>query len=63
MPPFQPATKPTLTNTVQSLMTGRVGKSRQRGIITLAKRTNDTLNGARFHQAIRIAQSQARKGK
>lgn len=57
----QEITKPTITNTVQSLMTGRVGPIRQKAIITLAKRKNISRDDARFYQATRIGQSKARK--
>lgn len=59
---MEPATK-SITQNVQSLMSGRIGKTRQKAIITLAKNRNINRDDARFHQAIRIAQSQSRKGK
>ena len=50
-----------IPDTVQKLMTGKVGKSRQRAIATLAKKHGISREDARFHQAIRIAQAMARK--
>lgn len=60
-PITQRATQPSISDNVQSLMTGKVGQSRQKAIITLATRRNITRNDARFHQAVRISQAQARK--
>ncbi len=51
----------TIRSNVTKLMTGPVGQTRQRAIATLAKRRNMTLDEARFHQAVRISQTQARK--
>lgn len=60
-PAIESATKPSITQNVSSLMFGRVGPTRQKAIITLAKRRNITRDEARFHQAVRIAQSTSRK--
>lgn len=52
-----------IQNNVNTLMTQPVGQARQRAIKTLAKRKNISISDAKFHQAIRIAQSYARKQK
>jgi len=54
MPP-QSILKPTIKSTVQGLMTGRVGKTRQKGILTLAHKRNIPRQDARFIQAKKIA--------
>lgn len=60
MPP-KSALRPTITENVQSLLTGAVGTTRQKGIITLARRKNISREDAKFHQALKIAASQSRK--
>ena len=55
MPPFTQTNKPTLRENVSALMSGKVGKTRQKGIITLAKRRNIPRTDARFQQAVAIA--------
>lgn len=55
------AMKPTLKEAVQPLIFGKVGKTRQKAIMTIAKKNNITRNDARFRQAIKIAQKQIRK--
>lgn len=51
----------TISQTVQGLMTGNVGPTRQKAIHTLSRKKNISLDDARFNQAVRIAQSQSRK--
>jgi len=46
---------------MQELMTGHVGATRKKAIVTLAKRRNISANEARFVQAKAIAVSQGRK--
>ena len=51
----------TVRANVTTLMTGRVGPTRKKAIITISRKNNISRGDARFHQAVRIAQSQSRK--
>lgn len=51
----------TIRDNVQTLMTGPVGPARKKAISTIARRNNINRDDAKFHQAVRIAQSQSRK--
>lgn len=51
----------TIRKNVTELMSGRVGKTRQRAIVSIAKKNNISRQEARFRQAKAIAISQARK--
>lgn len=62
MPPITQPKKPTIRENVQSLMTGKVGKARQKAILTIAKKNNISRDSARFRQAIRISQRKSRNG-
>lgn len=59
MPPQ--AKQITIRDNVTSLMTGKVGKARQKAIITIAKKNNIPKTDARFRQAIKISQRLNRK--
>lgn len=62
MPPETQQNKPTsIRSNVEKLMTDKMGKTRRRGVLTLAKKRNISINDARFHQAVKISQKLARK--
>ena len=60
-PPFLSTGVGTVRSNVAQLMKPPRSQSRKKAILTLARKSNITRADAQFRQAIRIAQSQARK--